>query len=52
MAVKGLKKKAVQQQKKIHLRFVVDCAQPVSDKVLDAAGLVCFDRIYKFKYFQ
>lgn len=41
MAVKGLKKKAVHQQKKIHLRFIVDCAQPVSDKVLDAAGLVC-----------
>jgi hypothetical protein len=41
MVVKGLKKKAVQQQKKIHLHFVVDCAAPVADKVLDVAGLVC-----------
>jgi hypothetical protein len=41
MVVKGLKKKTVQQQKKIHLRFVVDCAKPVADKVLDVAGLVC-----------
>ena len=39
MVVKGLKKKSTSQQKKIHLRFVVDCAQPVADKVIDAAGL-------------
>lgn len=42
MVVKGLRKKAVTQQKKIHLRFTVDCSQPVKDKVLDVAGLVCF----------
>ena len=41
MVVKGLKKKAVHQQKKIALHFVVDCAKPVADKVLDVAGLVC-----------
>lgn len=48
MAVKGLKKKAVQQQKKIHLRFIVDCAQPVNDKVLDVSGLVCYPALIYF----
>ena len=40
MAIKGLKKKVVTQQKKQGLKFIVDCQAPVADNVLDAAGLV------------
>ena len=47
MAITGLKKKSTVQQKKQGLRFIVDCTAPVTDNVLDAAGLEKFfhDRI-------
>merc|ERR1712146_760847 len=47
MVVKGLKKKTGQKTKKQTMKYVVDCAQPVDDNILDPAGLEKFfqDRI-------
>ena len=40
MTIKGLKKKTVVSKKRQTLKFTVDCAIPVADNILDAAGLV------------
>ncbi len=40
MTIKGLKKKTVATKKRQTLKFTVDCAIPVADNVIDAAGLV------------
>nr|ACT87556.1 60S ribosomal protein L22 [Amoebophrya sp. ex Karlodinium veneficum] len=47
MAIKGLKKKTTTKVKKQQVTFVVDCAQPVDDNIMDPAGLEKFfnDRI-------
>merc|ERR1719356_548956 len=42
MVVKGLKKKASAKGKKVTVNFVVDCAQPVDDNIMDPAGLEKF----------
>merc|ERR1719379_2289005 len=47
MVIKGLKKKTATKAKKVQVTFVVDCAQPVEDNIMDPAGLEKFfkDRI-------
>merc|ERR1719245_2826453 len=47
MGVKGLAKKTQVKGKKTVVKFVVDCASPVEDNILDAGGLEQFfnDRI-------
>merc|ERR1719356_431400 len=42
MVVKGLKKKASAKGKKVTVNFVVDCAQPVDDNIMDPKGLETF----------
>merc|ERR1719335_237379 len=47
MVVKGLKKKTTTQQKKVTVKYFVDCSAPVEDNILDPADLEKFflDRI-------
>ena len=40
MTITGLKKKTAVAKKRQTQKFTVDCAIPVADNVLDAAGLV------------
>lgn len=39
MAIKGLKKKAAVAKKKVVVKFLVDCSQPVDDQIMDPAKL-------------
>jgi len=47
MAIKGLKKKSAAAKKKVVVKFLVDCTQPVDDNIMDPAKLAQFfqDRI-------